>query len=121
VTEPTPAPVVPARTCVVAADQSELADLVRAAALSVAGVARMHAGQFGEVATYLVGRRVVGVRLRADHVEVHVVLTSGTPLLSIATSIRARVAPLVGRPVNVTVEDLLDPRPNTPTPIQELS
>lgn len=117
-TQPTPSPTASAHTGAAAAGRSELADLVATAALSVPGVAGMHAGQFGEVATYLVGRRVIGVRLRPTLVEVHVALTSGTPVLDVATSVRARVAPLVGRrPVDVTVEDLLDPPPTMPIPI----
>lgn len=120
--EPTSAPVIPVRAGAVDPSRSELADLVAAAALSVPGVEGMHAGQFGEVATYLAGRRVTGVRVRPALVEVHVVLTTETPVHSVATLIRARVAPLVGaRAVDVTVEDLFDPLPTMPIPIQEIS
>ena len=42
------------------------ADLVATAALSVSGVLALHPGSFGQVATYLPGRRVEGVRLGAE-------------------------------------------------------
>ncbi|MEP6854803.1 MAG: Asp23/Gls24 family envelope stress response protein [Pedococcus sp.] len=89
------------------ARQPELADLVAAAVLSVPGVAGLHTGSFGEVATYLPGRRVNGVRLREDATEVHVTLVYGTPVLETAEMIRSAVTPLVTTPVEVSVEDIV--------------
>ena len=42
---------------------TEPADVVAAAVRSVPGVAGLHAGMFGEVGTYLPGRRVAGIRI----------------------------------------------------------
>lgn len=83
-----------------------VADLVAAATLAVPGVTALHPGSFGEVATYLPGRRVVGVRLRDEVAEVHVVVAMGARLLDVAAVVRDAVGPLVGRPVEVFVEDI---------------
>lgn len=83
------------------------AEQVAAAALGVPGVAGLHAGSFGEVATYLPGRRVSGVRLRDDSTEVHVTAVMGTPLRELADAVRAAVSPLVDTPVGVVVEDVV--------------
>jgi uncharacterized alkaline shock family protein YloU len=94
------------------------ADTVAAAVLTVAGVAGLHAGMFGEVGTYLPGRRVPGVRITDDVIEVHVTLFFGAPVRETAARIRTAVAPLVasGR-VDVTVEDVVAPAaaPTAPT------
>lgn len=86
-----------------------VADLVAAATLAVPGVTALHPGSFGEVATYLPGRRVVGVRLRDEVAEVHVVVAVGAQLLDVAAVVRDAVGPLVGRPVEVVVEDIAAP------------
>lgn len=85
----------------------ELADLVAAAVTRVPGVAGLHAGTFGEAATYLPGRRVNGVRLREDVTEVHVTLVYGVPVLEAAERIRSAVTPLVDTPIEVSVEDIV--------------
>ena len=85
---------------------TELADLVAAATRSVPGVSDLHAGAFGEVATYLPGRRVTGVRMGDAITEVHVVVDMGTPVLATAAAVRAAVHPLVGTEVQVYVEDV---------------
>lgn len=87
----------------------EIADLVAAAALAVDGVADLHTGTFGEVATYLPGRRVGGVRIAADVTEVHLVLRWGAPVLATADAVRIAVQPLVGTRVDVAVQDVVDP------------
>jgi len=86
-----------------------LADEVAAAALAVPGVVALHTGMFGEVATYLAGRRVDGVQLRPDSCAVHLVLAWGAPVLATADRVRAVVGPLVGTPVDVSVEDVVGP------------
>lgn len=88
--------------------ETELADQVAAATLTVPGVAGLHSGPFGEVATYLVGRRVEGVRLRADEAEVHAAITFGTDIEGVAAAIRTAVEPLVAVPVRVTIEDVVE-------------
>ncbi len=88
------------------AGSSEVADLVATATRSVPGVNDLHAGAFGEVATYLPGRRVTGVRIGESVTEVHVVVEMGAPVLATAESIRAAVEPLVGTDVHVFIEDI---------------
>ena len=56
------------------------ADEIAAVALAVPDVTRLHAGRFGEVATYLPGRRVTGVKIGDDLIEVHVVVAGQIPL-----------------------------------------
>lgn len=87
----------------------DVADLVAAAVRRVPGVADLHGGSFGEVATYLPGRRVPGVRIRDDLSEVHVVTLWGAPVPATADAVRAAVEPIVGTPVHVVVEDVVDP------------
>ena len=89
-----------------APEPAPLADRVADATLSVPGVTGLHAGSFGEVASYLPGRRVNGVRLRDDLAEVHVAVAMGRPLLEVAEAVRAAVAALVTTPVEVVVEDV---------------
>ena len=86
---------------------AELADAVAAAVRAVPGVAGLHTGVFGEVATYLPGRRVEGVRIGPGGCAVHVVLIWGAPVLATADLVRAAVTPLVGARVDVTVEDVV--------------
>jgi hypothetical protein len=87
---------------------------VAEAALAVPGVARLDAGAFGEVGTYLPGRRVPGIRFRPDGVEVHIavdrsVLDRHTPLPELAEQVRLAVAARVQGPVHVYIEDLVEP------------
>lgn len=63
------------------------------------------------VATYLPGRTVSGVAVRAGEVEVCVVARYGQPLPQIAAQVREAVAPLVpGRAVNVVIADIISPQ-----------
>ncbi len=82
-------------------------DAVAAAALGRADVVALGAGAFGEVATYLPGRRVPGVRIADGELEVHIVARWGPPLPTIAGRVRHAVEPLSGgRPVAVVVDDI---------------
>ncbi len=85
------------------------ADQVAESVLAVPGVEGLHAGVLGEVATYLPGRRINGVRLSADVCEVHVVVAWDADLRSIADDVRGHLAALVDVPVTVTVEDVAAP------------
>ncbi|WP_134767931.1 hypothetical protein [Nocardioides sp. 1609] len=85
------------------------ADRVAAAVLAVPGVHGLHAGVHGEVATYLPGRRVNGVRVRGPGWDVHVVLAWAAPVADTAELVRRSVRGLVGGPVDVTVEDVAPP------------
>jgi hypothetical protein len=96
-----------------------LSERVASAVLSHPAVARLDGGPFGSVASYLPGRRVVGVRAGEDAaagepVEVAVVVRwpAGSSLPVLAEEIAALVRGVAGdRPVDVTVADLV------PTPI----
>ncbi len=71
-------------------------------------VAGLSGGSFGEVATYLPGRSVTGVRLLEDSIEVHVIARLGTPLPSVAAQVRIACAPFAhGRHVDVTIDDVV--------------
>lgn len=91
----------------------DAADRIAAAVSAVEGVVGLHAGMFGEVATYLPGRRVSGIRIGADRVDVHVSLVLGVPVRPTAAAIQRAVGELTDLPVDVTIEDLV---PVTPTP-----
>ncbi|MGI9009422.1 MAG: hypothetical protein ACR2FU_25070 [Streptosporangiaceae bacterium] len=73
------------------------------------GVSGLDGGRFGEVATYLPGRRVAGVVATADRVTVQVRSRWGIPAAGLAAQIRAALAPVTGRPVNVVIADIDDP------------
>ncbi len=74
---------------------------------SCRSVARLSAGPFGEVATYLPGRRVPGVRLAGGQIEVHVVACWGVRVPELAAEVRAAVSPAAGGlPIDVHVDDV---------------
>ncbi|HEY0807419.1 MAG TPA: hypothetical protein VGD84_20305 [Pseudonocardiaceae bacterium] len=79
-------------------------------AVAVAGcpaVARLHGGAHGEVATYLPGTRVTGVRAMDHEIAVHVVGVWPATLAEIAGQVRTAAGPFTAAiPVSVTVEDL---------------
>lgn len=81
-------------------------DLVAEAATAVPGVTGLHAGSFGEVATYLPGRSVAGVRQRDGVTEVHVRVAMGAELIGTATQVRSAVAAVTGDEVHVVIEDV---------------
>lgn len=94
----------------------ELAGLVRDAALATAGVAGLGHGSLSEAATYWLGEKVVGVKVDAGHVEVHVVAAypSGFPLPELATRLRKRIEPLIHRrTLDLVVDDLVAEDPST--------
>lgn len=82
-------------------------DAIAAATLACPAVAGLHEGGTRVVATYLPGRRVVGVRVEARHVLVSVVLASGSSVRSLEAQVRPALAPHVGgRQVDVHVADV---------------
>ena len=91
------------------------ADLVAAAVRGCPDVLDLSGGAFGQVATYLPGRRVSGVRLGeqdGDPVEVHVVARYGVQVHVLAVQVRHAVwSVLPGRPVDVHIDDLDVPEP----------
>ena len=90
---------------------SAVADRVREAVLAVEGVAGLHAGTFGDVATYLPGRRVSGVRTGKAVVEVHVVVYLDADVRYVAHAVRAAAVAQLERPLpcTVVVEDVVAP------------
>lgn len=75
--------------------------------LSCPGVVAMHGGIAGEVATYLPGQRIVGVRIQPDAVQVQVVSRWPISARDLAGQIWAATAPAVGgRRVDVVIGDV---------------
>jgi hypothetical protein len=82
-------------------------DSVAAVVEALPVVRALSGGRFGEVATYLPGRRVQGVRVRGDNVEVHVVAGPGVALPVVGSTVRGAVVPLAGgRSVDVHVDEI---------------
>ena len=88
-----------------AAEQPEPADRIDAIVRAVPGVADLHSGMFGEIATHLPGRRVVGIRVGESAIDVHITAWADTPVRETAAAVRAAVAAeFPGAAVDVTVE-----------------
>lgn len=84
----------------------DLVDRIGEAALADPAVARLDGGPFQTVATYLPGRRVVGVTVD-DRITVSVVVAVGHPIPAVAQALRERVRRVAGDvPVDVHVNDL---------------
>ena len=84
-------------------DAREVAE--RAAGCST--VVRLSSGTFGEVATYLPGLRVPGVRVTPGALEVHVVSRWDVPVADVAAEVRAAVMPVArGLEVAVFIDDI---------------
>lgn len=91
------------------------AELIAASVRECPRVARLSPGVGGEVATYLVGRRVLGVRLR-EAIEVHVVARYGVPIEALAAEVRAAITPVAPSfAIDVYVDDV-DVEPETDAP-----
>jgi hypothetical protein len=78
---------------------------------AVPGVAALHGGSYGDIATYLPGRRLVGVRIgrQGEPVEVAVVLGLERTIPAVVADVRGAVAAVCGdRPVDVTVADVVE-------------
>ena len=93
----------------------ELADLIAAAVIRCPDVAGLTQIPGVPVATYLPGRTVSGVAVRAGEVQVCVVARYGLPLPEIAAEVRRAVAPLVpDRVVDVVIADITSPEAERP-------
>ena len=89
-------------------------DAVAAAVLSCAGVAGLDGGRYGEVTSYLPGRKVPGVVVIDGRVRVQIRSRWGVPAPDLAARITAVLAPLSGRrPVDVVIA-AIDGPPGTP-------
>lgn len=69
-------------------------------------VVALSGGLFGEVATYLPGRRLTGVQVHPASVVVHVVARYGPALSLVADQVRSAVGALTDRPIEVVIDDL---------------
>ncbi|MDV6271533.1 Asp23/Gls24 family envelope stress response protein [Rhodococcus globerulus] len=92
----------------------EQADRIASAVTAVPGVVGLHAGSFGEVGTYLPGRRVPGIRIGEEATEVHVSVGCDVPVRETAALIRRTVAAITEGPVHITIEDVVPPLPHPP-------
>jgi len=89
-----------------------LAELVAAAVIAHPAVARLDGGVFGAVATYLPGRRLVGVRIgrSAEPVELGVVVNLSSRIPDVVADLRREVSALCGgAAVDITVSDVAVP------------
>ena len=84
---------------------AETAEAVAAAALQSPLVASLAGG--GGAETYLPGRRLAGVRVTDDRVEIHVVARWDADLQALGRDVRRAVAAVTGeRTVEVHVDDI---------------
>ena len=88
------------------------AEHVAALALGCAGVAALWPGMFGEIATYLPGRRVPGVRVGPGSAEIHLVARyrvdgRDVSLVELAEAVRRTVvAGASAQVVDVYIDDV---------------
>jgi hypothetical protein len=96
----------------------QLADAVAAAVRAHPAVADLDGGPFGAIASYLPGRRVVGVQVGEpdEPVKVSVVARVGMPLPQLATELRRLITAVTGaRAIDLTVNDVITGAP-APSP-----
>ena len=105
------------------AEPPTAAEAIAEAVRAIPSVAVLGGGTVTQMATFLPGRRVVGVRLGEDTVEVHVTARYGASLPDLGEEVRRTVAPLApGLDVDVFVDDLEVPDLDEPTaPVAELA
>jgi hypothetical protein len=84
-------------------------DAAALAVLSCPGVSGLDGGRFGEVASYLPGRRVAGVTAGGGRVRVQVRSRWGIPVADLVAQITAALGPVTGHPVDVIIADIDDP------------
>lgn len=85
-------------------------DAAAAAVRRCPAVSDLVADQPADFVTYLPGRRITGLRVKGDVVEVAVRARWGTPLPEVAQQVREALASITGgRRVDVTVADLDPP------------
>lgn len=91
-------------------------DAVAAAIAACPSIAHLVHGSPGEqIATFLPGRRVGGIRVTDEALEVHVATRWDAPIPAAAAEVRAALAPLVGtRAITVSVDDVDDPQAALP-------
>ncbi|MEU7905684.1 hypothetical protein [Actinoplanes sp. NPDC049118] len=87
------------------------ADAVASATRGCPDVEDLCGDPLGDIATYLPGRRLPGVRIDREAVLVQIRARWNTPAATVAHEIRAAVAGLApGRRIDVTIADVGDPQ-----------
>jgi hypothetical protein len=85
-------------------------DDIEAAVLGCPGVAALGSGTIGELATYLPGRRVAGIRVGPELVELEICAAWGPSAQEIARQIWEALAELVtDRPIEIVITDIAAP------------
>lgn len=121
---PTPGAAAGPTTVDTTPDPAAVAELVADAVSAHPSVVRLDGGAFGTVATFLPGRRLIGVHVGrpGEPVEIAVVLRLDRPIPDTVRTLRASVRALCpGSPVDITVSDVQpfdepDPDSGTDTP-----
>ena len=93
-------------------------DAVARAVQACAGVSALSGGRFGGVASYLPGRRVPGVNVRSDAVEIQVRARWGVSARDLYSQIASVLAPVIDRRIDVVVADIDDPPSTAAVPAQ---
>lgn len=83
--------------------------MAEAVADAVRGVPEVRLHEASVIGTHLPGRRVPGVRIQGDDVEVHVAVVYPTPIEVAARAVRTALAGLTRGRVDVVVDDLVHP------------
>jgi hypothetical protein len=85
-------------------------DDISAAVLACPGVAGLGSGTIGELATYLPGRRVPGIRVSAQLVQLEICAAWGPSAQQIGRQIwEALAAVVTDRPVEIAITDIAPP------------
>jgi hypothetical protein len=85
-------------------------DAVAAAVRGCPAVDDLDGSMLGGAVTYLPGRRVPGIRIAEDRIEVHVRGVWDQPVSLMASQLRQALAPLAGgRVVDVVLTDIAEP------------
>ena len=81
------------------------ADRIATAVQAARNISGLDGGRYGEIATYLPGRRVNGIRIRPESVTIGVIGRYPATATEIDACVRAAVGPL-DRPLHVHINDL---------------
>lgn len=97
------------------------ADAIVTLTRKVPGVSDLYGGAMGEIATYLPGRRVPGVRVDEERIEVHLVVELTRPVQDTAEAVHRTLSAVAGeREVRVHVDDVRSPGEDPERPGHEV-
>jgi hypothetical protein len=82
------------------------ADVVVELVTKIPGVFGMHGGTAGQVATFLPGRRIPGVRVSAAGNQVHITLDGSSQVSDVVPLIHDVLATVITGPLDVFIEDI---------------